>query len=40
MIAETIHKCCNYGFSPMVAKLSWSKLVNKRNAYIEHLREL
>ena len=39
MIAETIHKCSNYGFSHRNAKLNWNKLVNKRNAYIERLRE-
>lgn len=39
MIAETIHKCSNYGFSHLNTKLNWSNLVNKRNAYIDRLRE-
>ena len=39
MIAETIHKCSNYGFSHVNIKLNWNKLVNKRSAYIERLRE-
>lgn len=38
-MAETLHKCSNYGFSPVEIKLNWNKLVNKRNAYIERLRE-
>ena len=39
MVAETTHKCSNYGFSPVTLKLNWKKLINKRSAYIEHLRE-
>jgi glutathione reductase (NADPH) len=39
MIAETIHKCSNYGFSHLDAKLNWNKLVNKRNLYIKRLRD-
>lgn len=39
MIAETIHKSYDYGFSSIHLKLDWDKLVSKRNAYIERLRE-
>lgn len=39
MIAENIHKCSNYGFAPVDIKLNWNKLVNKRNRYIDRLRE-
>jgi glutathione reductase (NADPH) len=39
MMAETMQKCSNYGFSPVDVKLNWIKLVNKRNAYITRLRE-
>lgn len=38
-IAETFHKSTDYGFSPEPGKLNWNKLVSKRNAYIEQLRE-
>lgn len=39
MMAETMHKCSNYGFSPVEIKLNWNRLINKRNAYIQRLRE-
>ncbi|HAT9215800.1 TPA: glutathione-disulfide reductase [Legionella pneumophila subsp. pneumophila] len=39
-IAETLHKSPDYGFFlENNAKLDWKRLVNKRNAYIERLRE-
>lgn len=38
-IAETLHKSTDYGFSQENIKLDWKRLVNKRNAYIERLRE-
>ncbi|HEA4186510.1 TPA: glutathione-disulfide reductase [Legionella pneumophila] len=39
-IAETLHKSPDYGFFlENNAKLDWQRLVNKRNAYIERLRE-
>lgn len=39
MVAETLRKSPNYGFSPTKVKLDWASLVCKRNAYIERLRE-
>lgn len=39
MIAETIHKSSNYGFSHHHVTLNWNKLVTKRNAYIARLRD-
>ncbi|KGP63241.1 glutathione reductase [Legionella norrlandica] len=39
MIAETLHKAADYGFSLESTKLDWEKLINKRNAYLERLRE-
>lgn len=39
MVAETLRKSRDYGFSPVQVKLDWHALVNKRNAYIEKLRE-
>lgn len=39
LMAETMHLAEDYGFSPIQPKLSWRTLVNKRNAYIERLRE-
>lgn len=39
MIADTIHKSNDYGFAPSVSKIDWGKLVSKRNAYIERLRQ-
>ncbi|MDP3270143.1 MAG: glutathione-disulfide reductase [Legionella sp.] len=39
MIADTIHKSNDYGFAPSVSKIDWGKLVYKRNAYIERLRQ-
>lgn len=38
-IAETLHKASDYGFSHEPFTLEWSKLVNRRNAYIDRLRE-
>lgn len=40
MIAETMHKSHDYGFSPQAVRLDWQKLVSRRNHYIERLREL
>ncbi|WP_028389176.1 glutathione-disulfide reductase [Legionella fairfieldensis] len=40
MIAETLEKSMDYGFSPFHSDLNWQTLVNKRNAYIESLREI
>lgn len=39
VIAETFHKSNDYGFSPDPVTLDWDRLVDKRNAYIERLRE-
>lgn len=39
MINEIIHHAPEYGFSLASTKLDWNTLVNKRNAYIERLRE-
>ncbi|CEG58744.1 glutathione-disulfide reductase [Legionella fallonii] len=39
LVAETMHKCSNYEFSPVELKLNWKKLVSKRNSYIARLRE-
>lgn len=39
VIAEMMHKGHDYGFSPPAIKLDWNKLVNRRNHYIERLRE-
>ena len=38
IIAEMLAKASDYGYSARPIKLSWSKLVRKRNSYIEHLR--
>lgn len=38
-IAHVIHKSHDYGFSPQSIKFDWHKLVNRRNHYIERLRE-
>lgn len=38
-IAETIVKAHDYGFYTELNNFDWEKLVNKRNAYIERLRE-
>lgn len=40
MMVETFHRAHGYGFSQTNAKLSWSTLVAKRNAYVAHLREI
>lgn len=39
MIAETFNKAVDYGFSTELTKLDWNRLVNKRNVYIQRLRE-
>ena len=39
IIADMVHKSVDYGFKPMELKLDWQLLVNKRNAYIERLRQ-
>lgn len=40
IISETIHKSHDYGFnSNLSKKIDWNKLVTKRSAYIERLRE-
>lgn len=39
MINEMIHHAPEYGFSLTATTLDWNTLVNKRNAYIERLRE-
>jgi glutathione reductase (NADPH) len=39
LIAETIHKSHDYGFSAQAIRLDWHKLVSRRNNYIERLRE-
>lgn len=39
MVAETLKKAPNFGFSPVDMKLDWHTLVTRRNAYIEQLRE-
>ena len=39
IIADMVHKSVDYGFKPMELKLDWQVLVNKRNAYIERLRQ-
>ncbi len=39
MIAEAIHKSHDYGFNRHITKIDWGKLVSRRNAYIERLRE-
>jgi glutathione reductase (NADPH) len=38
-IAEYFHKSHDYGFSPQAIKLNWTKLVTRRQQYIERLRE-
>jgi glutathione reductase (NADPH) len=38
-IAESIYKGMDYGFSFQAPKLDWRKLVNRRNLYIDKLRE-
>lgn len=38
-IAEVIHKSSDYGFSPEIIHFDWEKCVDKRNTYIEKLRE-
>lgn len=40
IIADMLHKSPDYGFSPVPVNLDWSKLVKKRDAYIERLREI
>lgn len=40
LISEHLHKAEDYGFKPVQATLDWLTLVNKRNAYIQFLREL
>jgi glutathione reductase (NADPH) len=39
-MAATFHKSHDYGFSTQYTKLDWNKLINRRNHYIERLREL
>jgi glutathione reductase (NADPH) len=39
MVADTVRKLSDYGFSPVDVKLDWKVLVSKRNTYIEKLRE-
>ncbi|WP_131795141.1 glutathione-disulfide reductase [Fluoribacter gormanii] len=39
MINEMIHHAPEYGFSHAATTFDWNTLVNKRNAYIERLRE-
>ena len=39
MIAQTINQSEDYGFTSQKASLNWNKLVTKRDAYIERLRE-
>ncbi len=39
MVAETLKKSPDFGFSPLNIKLDWHTLVSKRNLYIEKLRE-
>lgn len=38
-IAETLLKAHDYGFSPIMPKFDWYKLITQRNEYIERLRE-
>lgn len=38
-VADTLRKAADFGFSPVDVKLNWKNLVNKRNAFIEKLRE-
>lgn len=39
LISETIHKSHDYGFSPNSSIIDWNKLITRRNAYIERLRD-
>lgn len=39
MVAETLRKATDFGFSSVHPKLDWQTLVSRRNAYIEKLRE-
>ncbi|MBA2652833.1 MAG: glutathione-disulfide reductase [Tatlockia sp.] len=39
MTAEILRKAPDFGFNPVDVKLNWQKLVSKRNAYIEQLRQ-
>ncbi|MBN9226007.1 MULTISPECIES: glutathione-disulfide reductase [Legionella] len=39
MIREIMHHAPEYGFSSASTQLDWNSLVNRRNAYIERLRE-
>lgn len=39
MMAETMHHAADYGFTSVLVKPDWHTLVNKRNAYIERLRQ-
>ncbi|CDZ76534.1 Glutathione reductase [Legionella massiliensis] len=38
-VADTLRKAPDFGFNPVDVKLNWKNLVNKRNAFIEKLRE-
>jgi glutathione reductase (NADPH) len=40
MIAGMLHKASDYCFSPVNAAFDWSLFVEKRNAYVERLREI
>ncbi|MDP1604328.1 MAG: glutathione-disulfide reductase [Legionella sp.] len=40
MMAETMQKSVDYGFDPVKVNLNWQTLVQKRNAYIERLRDI
>ncbi|KTD61939.1 glutathione-disulfide reductase [Legionella spiritensis] len=40
MIAETLHKSRDYGFSPLDFELDWPLLVEKRDRYVANLRDI
>jgi glutathione reductase (NADPH) len=39
MMAEALHHAADFGFDPVSVTLDWNNLVNKRNSYIDRLRE-